>query len=43
MHNIEMQEMSPEFLKCWQAAGMHLDKQVPYTERRDSWTLGDGH
>lgn len=28
MHNIEMQEMSPEFLKCWQAAGMHLDKQV---------------
>jgi hypothetical protein len=28
MHNIEMQEMSPEFLKCWQAAGTHLDKQV---------------
>ena len=28
MHNIEMQEMSPEFLKCWQAAGLHLDKQV---------------
>ena len=28
MYNIEMQEMSPEFLKCWQAAGMHLDKQV---------------
>lgn len=28
MHNIEMQEMSPDFLKCWQAAGMHLDKQV---------------
>jgi len=22
MHNIEMQEMSPDFLKCWQAAGM---------------------
>jgi len=28
MHNIEMQEMSPEFLECWQAAGLHLDKQV---------------
>jgi len=28
MHNIEMQEMSPEFLKCWQAAALHLDKQV---------------
>jgi hypothetical protein len=28
MHNIEMQEMPPEFLKCWQAAGNHLNKQV---------------
>ena len=28
MYNIEMQEMSPEFLNCWQAAGLHLDKQV---------------
>lgn len=28
MHNIEMQQMSPEFFKCWQEAGMHLDKQV---------------
>lgn len=28
MHNIEMQQMSPEFLKCWQAAGNHLNKQV---------------
>lgn len=28
MHNIEMQEMSPEFLKCWQAAGNHLNKQA---------------
>ena len=28
MHNIEMQEMSPEFLKCWQAAGIHLDRQA---------------
>ena len=28
MHNIEMQEMSPEFLKCWQAAGTHLNKQA---------------
>ena len=28
MHNLVMQEMSPEFLKCWQAAGVHLDKQV---------------
>lgn len=28
MHDIEMQEMSQEFLKCWQAAGMHLNQQV---------------
>lgn len=28
MHNIEIQEMSPAFLKCWQAAGNHLNKQV---------------
>jgi hypothetical protein len=28
MHNIEIQEMSPEFLKCWQAAGNHLNKQA---------------
>lgn len=28
MYEIEMQEMSPDFLKCWQAAGMHLNKQV---------------
>jgi hypothetical protein len=28
MHNIEMNEMSPEFLKIWQAAGMHLNSQV---------------
>jgi len=28
MYDIEMQEMSPEFLKCWQAAGKHLNKQV---------------
>ena len=28
MYEIEMQEMSTEFLKCWQAAGMHLNKQV---------------
>jgi hypothetical protein len=29
MHDIEMQEMSEEFLKCWQAAGTHLNNQVP--------------
>lgn len=28
MHDIEMQDMSEEFLKCWQAAGNHLNKQV---------------
>jgi len=28
MYNIEMQEMSPDFFECWQAAGAHLDKQV---------------
>jgi hypothetical protein len=28
MHDIEMQEMSPDFLACWQAAGMHLNEQV---------------
>lgn len=28
MHDIDMQEMTPEFLKCWQAAGMHLNMQV---------------
>ncbi len=28
MQNIEMQDMSPAFLNCWQAAGNHLNKQV---------------
>jgi hypothetical protein len=28
MFNIEMQEMTPEFLKCWKAAGIHIDQQV---------------
>lgn len=28
MHEIEMQDMSPEFHKCWQAAGRHLNNQV---------------
>lgn len=28
MYQLETQEMSPEFLKCWQAAGIHIDKQV---------------
>ncbi len=28
MHDIKIQEMSPEFLKCWQSAGAHLNKQV---------------
>ena len=28
MYDIEMQEMSGDFFKCWQAAGIHLSKQV---------------
>ena len=28
MFDVEMQEMSPEFMDCWQAAGEHIDKQV---------------
>jgi hypothetical protein len=28
MHNIEMQEMTPDFLACWQSAGIHLNAQV---------------
>ena len=28
MYDIEMQEMSSEFLKCWQSAGVHLNNQV---------------
>jgi hypothetical protein len=28
MYDIEMQEISPEFSKCWHAAGMHLNNQV---------------
>lgn len=28
MYDIEMQEMSPEFFKCWKDAGIHLNKQV---------------
>lgn len=28
MCKVETQEMTPEFMKCWQAAGMHIDEQV---------------
>lgn len=28
MYDIEMQEMSQEYFKCWQAAGIHLSKQA---------------
>ena len=28
MYEIEMHEMSKEFLPCWKAAGIHLSKQV---------------
>ncbi|OQW40050.1 MAG: hypothetical protein A4S08_05630 [Proteobacteria bacterium SG_bin4] len=28
MHNIEIQEMTEEFLKIWQSAGIHLNNQV---------------
>jgi hypothetical protein len=28
MNKIEMHEMSKEFFPCWQAAGIHLSKQV---------------
>ncbi len=41
MYNIEMQEMSPEFLKCWQAAGVHLDKQVQGGIK--TWLRADSH
>ncbi|RJP93885.1 MAG: hypothetical protein C4518_05085 [Desulfobacteraceae bacterium] len=41
MYEIEMQAMSPEFLKCWQAAGMHLDKQVQGGIQ--SWLRADPH
>lgn len=27
MHEINQQPVSPEFIKCWQAAGLHLQKQ----------------
>jgi hypothetical protein len=29
MFDIEMQQMSDEFLKCWQAAGIYLNDQLP--------------
>ena len=28
MYDIEMHEMSDDFLECWKAAGIHLDNQV---------------
>jgi hypothetical protein len=28
MYGIEMQQVSPEFAQCWQAAALHLQKQV---------------
>jgi len=28
MHEIEMHQISPEFFRCWQAAGQHLSRQV---------------
>lgn len=28
LHRVETSEMSPEFLKCWKTAGIHIDKQV---------------
>lgn len=28
MYKVDTQEMSPEFMKCWQAAGIRIDKQV---------------
>ena len=28
MHEIEMQEVTPEFSACWHAAGHHLSQQV---------------
>jgi hypothetical protein len=28
MHDIEMQEASPEFARCWKAAGFHIQGQV---------------
>lgn len=28
MYKVETQEMTPDFLECWKAAGIHVDKQV---------------
>ena len=27
MHQIEMHELSPEFIRCWKAAGLHIQMQ----------------
>ena len=32
MHDIEMHEPSAEFVKCWNAAGAHINRQVPDEE-----------
>ena len=29
MYDIVNEPMTPEFLECWRAAAMHLDRQVP--------------
>ena len=26
MHDIPMSEVTPEFARCWQAAGMHIER-----------------
>jgi hypothetical protein len=28
MYEVETHEMTPEFLECWKAAGIHISKQV---------------
>ena len=28
MYEVETQDMSPEFLECWKAAGIHISNQV---------------
>lgn len=38
MHDIEMHKASEEFAKCWQAAGVHLQRQAqgPASELAES-------
>jgi hypothetical protein len=37
MHNIEMGEITPEFARCWQAAGKHLQRNLLRQDLSVSW------